>query len=182
MRLFLAVPLTEEARRAISQHLRQSLEHPLPGRVVAPLNWHLTLRFLGEVEEARADRVVREVDAAARGPAFGVRWGALGAFPRPRRATVLWLGMDRGEEEMARLAQTVEEAVEAAGFDPEDRPFRSHMTLSRLRPEQDVTAVLADVPTLGLTMPVDRVVLFQSHLGRGGPGYEERQVFPLGES
>lgn len=179
MRLFLAVPLTEEARQAIARHLRAALAHPLPGRPVRPENWHLTLRFLGEVDEVAADRIIREVDAAARGPAFPVRWGSLGAFPRPRRATVLWLGCERGAEEAERLAAVVEEAVEAAGFPPEDRPFRSHMTLSRLRPEQDVTAVLDAVPPIGLAMPVDRVVLYRSHLGPGGPRYEEIESFPL---
>ena len=77
-------------------------------------------------------------------------------------------------------AAAVEEAVEAAGFAPEDRPFRSHMTLSRLRPDQDVTAVLEAVPPVGLAMAVDRVVLYRSHLGRGGPRYERVESFLLG--
>jgi len=180
MRLFLAVPLTEDARQAITRHLRGALAHPLPGRQVRPENWHLTLRFLGEVDEVGADRVVREVDAAERGPAFTVQWGSLGAFPRPRRATVLWLGLERGVEEAERLAAVVEESLEAAGFAPEDRPFRSHMTLSRLRPDQDVTVVLEAVPPVGLAMAVNRVVLYQSHLGPGGPRYEQVESFPLG--
>ena len=180
MRLFLAIPLTEEVRQGIAQHLRGALAHPLPGRPVRPENWHLTVRFLGDVEEAAADRVVREVDVVDRGPAFRVRWGSLGAFPRPRRATVLWVGLARGVQEAERLAAVVEEAVEAAGFPPEDRPFRSHLTLSRLRPDQDVTAVLEAVPPVGLAMAVDRVVLYRSHLGRGGPRYERVESFLLG--
>ncbi|MFH1330172.1 MAG: RNA 2',3'-cyclic phosphodiesterase [Actinomycetota bacterium] len=179
MRLFLAIPLTEEARHAIVHHLKGSLSHPLPGRPVRPELWHLTLRFLGEVDEVGCDRIVSEVDAADRGPAFTLRWGALGAFPRPRRANVLWLGMDQGEAEAEGLAGVVEEAVEAAGFPPEDRPFRCHLTLSRIRPDQDVTVVLDAVPSLGLAMPVDRVVLYRSHLGPGGPRYEEIEAFPL---
>jgi 2'-5' RNA ligase len=119
------------------------------------------------------------VDAADRGPAFALRWGSLGAFPRPRRANVLWLGVDQGESAAESLAVAVEEAAEAAGFPPEDRPFRSHLTLSRLRPDQDVAAVLDAVPPLGLAMAVDRVVLYQSHLGPGGPRYEEVEAFPL---
>jgi 2'-5' RNA ligase len=179
MRLFLALPLTEDARQGLARHLRGALAHPLPGRPVRPENWHLTLRFLGEVDEASTDRVVREVDGADRGSSFRVSWGSLGAFPRPRRANVLWVGLERGREEAERLAGAIEEAVEAAGFPPEDRPFRSHLTLSRLRPDQDVTAVLEAVPPVGIGMPVDRVVLYRSHLGPGGPRYEELEVFPL---
>lgn len=179
MRLFLAVALTDEARHAIAHHIRGSLAHPLPGRPVRPENWHLTLRFLGDVDEVGCDRLVREVDAAERGPAFALRWGGLGAFPRPLRATVLWLGAELGAEEAERLAAVIEEAAEAAGFPPEDRPFRCHLTLSRIRPDQDVTAVLEAVPPLGLAMLVDRVVLYRSHLGPGGPRYEEIETFPL---
>jgi 2'-5' RNA ligase len=179
MRLFLAIPLTDEARHAIVHHLRSHLAHPLPGRPVRPELWHLTLRFLGEADEVQADRITREVDAAGRGPGFEVRWGALGAFPRARRANVLWLGVEEGEAEAERLAAAVEEAVQAAGFPPEDRPFRCHLTLSRIRPDQDVSAVLAAVPPLGLAMPVDRVVLYRSRLGPGGPRYEELESFPL---
>jgi len=179
MRLFLAIPLTDEARHAIVHHLKGHLAHPLPGRPVRPELWHLTLRFLGEVDEVGCDRVAREVDAADRGPAFDVRWSGLGAFPRARRANVLWLGVDRGEEEAESLAAAVEAAVEAAGFAPEDRPFRSHLTLSRIRPDQDVSTVLEAVPPLGLAMPVDRAVLYRSHLGPGGPRYEEIEAFPL---
>jgi 2'-5' RNA ligase len=179
MRLFLAISLTDEARHAIVHHLMTHLSHPLPGRPVRPELWHLTLRFLGEVDEVDGDRIVRAVDAADRGPAFTLRWGSLGAFPRPRRANVLWLGVDQGERAAEDLAAVVEEAVEAAGFPPEDRPYRSHLTLSRLRPDQDVAAVLDAVPPLGLAMVVDRVVLYRSHLGPGGPRYEEVEAFPL---
>jgi len=179
MRLFLAIPLTDEARHAIVHHLKAHLAHPLPGRPVRPELWHLTLRFLGEVDEVGCDRIIREVDAVARGPAFALRWGGLGAFPRARRANVLWLGLEQGQAEAERLAVEVEEAVEAAGFPPEDRPFRSHLTLSRIRPDQDVTAVLEAVPILGLAMPVGRVVLYRSHLGPGGPRYEELESFLL---
>ncbi len=179
MRLFLAIPLTDEARHAIVHHLKSHLSGPLPGRPVRPELWHLTLRFLGEVDEVGGDRTVRAVDDIDRGPAFALRWGSLGAFPRPRRANVLWLGVDQGESAAEGLAAVVEEAVEAAGFPPEDRPYRSHLTLSRLRPDQDVTAVLEAVPALRLAMPVDRVVLYRSHLGPGGPRYEEVEAFPL---
>ena len=179
MRLFLAIPLNDEARHAIVHHLKSHLSRPLPGRPVRPELWHLTLRFLGEVDEVGGDRIVRAVDDTDRGPAFALRWGSLGAFPRPRRANVLWLAVDQGESAAEGLAAVVEEAVEAAGFPPEDRPYRSHLTLSRLRPDQDVTAVLEAVPPLGLAMPVDRVVLYRSHLGPGGPRYEEVEAFPL---
>ena len=178
-RLFLAVPLGDDARHALAARIRDAVPAGLPGRAVPPRNWHLTLRFLGDVGPVAADRLAGVLDESDLGGAFEVTWGGLGAFPRPKRATVLWVGASAGDEEMAALAAAVEEAVQRAGFAAEDRPFRLHLTLSRMRPDCDVRALLADAPPAGVTMPVDRVVLYRSHLGRGGARYEEIEEFPL---
>jgi len=179
VRLFVAAPLTEEARHRLAHLLREAIPRGLPGRPTPPENWHVTLRFLGMVDPVAADRVTAALDEADLGPGFSVRWSRLGAFPRPRRATVLWLGADRGAEEMAGLAERVESAVERAGFEPEDRPFRSHLTLSRIRPHQDVANLVDGVDPLDVVMAVTEVVLYRSHLGRGGARYERLESFPL---
>jgi 2'-5' RNA ligase len=179
-RLFVAVPLTEEARGDIAHLVARAAPRGLPGRPAHPDKWHVTLRFLGDVDEVGRDRLLAELDGAGLGTPFRVRWGGLGAFPNLRRATVLWVGLDEGAPQLTALANAVEEAVEAAGFPPEDRPFRPHLTLSRIRPHQDVTALVENSPPLGVPMPVDRVVVYRSHLGgRGGPRYEVVEEFPL---
>ena len=180
MRLFLAAPLTEEARHVLSRGIREAVPHGLPGRVVRPENWHLTLRFLGDVDELAVDRLLANLDEAELGDPLSIRWGGLGAFPRASRATVLWLGVERGSEELTRLAGLAEAAVVSAGFDSEDRPFRAHLTLSRIRPPRDVSDLIGQVRPFGLVMPVDRIVLYRSHLGRGGARYEELEGFRLG--
>jgi 2'-5' RNA ligase len=180
MRLFLAVPLTDEARQALSSLVRERAGRGLPGRVVRPENWHLTLRFVGDVGEVERDRVSAALDGADLGPPFDLRWEGLGAFPRTRRAAVLWIGVERGRDAAEALAEAVAEALDGAGLPPEDRPFRAHLTLSRIRPHQDVSALLDAVEPFGITMPVDRVVLYRSHLGPGGARYEELDSFPLG--
>lgn len=180
-RLFLAVPLTEEVRHDLAHHLAKALEgKSLPGRPVSPRNWHLTLRFLGDTDRVTYERVLRQVEEADLGPAFRIALGALGAFPRPARATVLWVGIREGEEELRELAARVEEALEGAGIPPEERPFSPHLTLSRIRPHQDVRSLLERVPAPPLRQAVDRVVLYRSHLGGGPARYEELEEFPLG--
>jgi 2'-5' RNA ligase len=148
--------------------------------VVRPENWHVTLRFLGDVDAVQRDRVVAALDEEDLGERFLVTWGELGAFPRARRATVLWLGLERGSAELEALAVVAEAASARAGFPPEDRPFRAHLTLSRIRPHQDVSALLDGVAPLDVAMEVDRIVLYRSHLGRGGARYEAVEEFPLG--
>jgi RNA 2',3'-cyclic 3'-phosphodiesterase len=103
----------------------------------------------------------------------------LGAFPNPRRATVIWLGVTRGEDRLTELADLCEEAAQSAGFPPEDRPFHPHLTLSRVRPAEKVVDLLASEPPPPIRTTVDRVTLFRSHLGRGGAVYEPIEEFPL---
>ena len=179
-RLFVAAPLPDDVRHGLSTLIRRAAPGGLPGRIVPPANWHFTLRFLGDVDDLGRDRLLKELDVAGLGDPFVVGWGGLGAFPRPGRATVLWIGADRGAADLGRLAADVEEAVVAAGFPQEERPFRSHLTLSRIRPHQDVSRLLETAGSFDLAMTVDRVVVYRSHLGRGGARYEEIEEFPLG--
>lgn len=176
MRLFVAVDLTPEARQALAASL-DGLE--MPGRAVAPPDWHITLRFIGDVDEVTCERLVAELDQADLGEAFRLRWGRLGAFPRPARATVLWVDVAQGAEPLQALAGAVETAVTTAGVAAEDRPFRPHLTLSRIRPQEDVSALLGSVPAMEVRMSVEHVILFRSHLERGGSRYEWVETFAL---
>ena len=92
---------------------------------------------------------------------------------------MLWVGMDRGAEELTRLAAVVEEAVTAAGIDPEDRPFRPHLTIARIRPPKDVTRLLEEADGLSIRWRVDHLTVFQSHLGSEGAHYEELETIEL---
>lgn len=179
-RLFVAVPLTDDARHALRRVIEDRAPDGLPGRTVPPRNWHLTARFLGDVGRVEAERLLGSLDQADLGEPFTIRWGGLGAFPRPARATVLWIGVDRGADDLTSLVGEVDAAVVGAGFPSEDRPFRPHLTLSRIRPQQDVRSLLEASDPAGLSMPVDRVVLYRSHLGSGGARYEPVEEFPLG--
>jgi len=175
-RLFVAAALTDEVRHALASRLEGVA---VPGRRVAAANWHLTLRFIGEVGEVEADRLTGSLDQADLGDRFWVRWGCLGAFPRPTKATVLWLGPQEGSEELIGLASRVEAAVLAAGAAADDRPFRPHLTLSRIRPPQDVVDLIEEVQPMGVRMSVERVLLMESHLGRGGARYLPVESFEL---
>lgn len=170
-RLFLGVALTDEVRNGLAAFLGAKAA-PLPGKPVPPANWHLTLRFLGATVEPARDRVLAFLDEDALTLPFVLGFEALGAFSRPARATVLWMGVRRGTEELAELAGRCEQAAQAAGFDAEERPFHPHITLSRIRPWQDVHKLVEEVPAFPLSQEVDRITLYRSLLGRGGARYE----------
>ncbi len=170
-RLFLGVALADEVRHGLAAFL-EARAGMLPGKPVPPTNWHLTLRFLGVAEESQRDQVLAFLDEHPLTLPFVLGFDGLGAFARPARATVLWLGVERGTEELAELAAICDEAAGSAGFAAEDRPFHPHVTLSRLRPWQDVRPVVEKVPAFPLAQEVDRVTMYRSMLGGSGTRYE----------
>lgn len=179
-RLFLAVPFTTEVRSGLVRHLDAALDgRSIPGRSVAPESWHMTLRFLGDTSWEAYEVLLAALGEADLGQSFTLGFSRLGAFPRPERTRVLWLGTKEGVDELRALAAVVERCAVAAGFEPDERRFSAHLTLSRLRPEQNVSALVAAVPPFPLPLPVSDVVLYRSHLSRSGASYEALNRFEL---
>jgi 2'-5' RNA ligase len=174
-RLFIGVPLSDDARRAIGKSLPKSL----PGKVVPPENWHFTLRFLGATPADTRDQIVRIVKAATCGAPFTIRFTDLGAFPHAGRARILWLGIDEGTERMKQLAAIAEAAARNVGFVGEGREFTPHLTLSRIEPPTSVKTLLTSKIEFGHRMAVDSVILYRSRLGGGPTRYEEVERFAL---
>lgn len=178
-RIFLAVDIDDEVRHGLAAHLKGNVAR-LPGSTPPPANWHITLRFLGKAAQPAHELLLSKLDEADLGDSFTLGFDGLGAFPRPARATVLWLGVEQGAAELTELAGVVEEAVVSAGFMPEERPFHPHLTLSRIRPSRDVRLLLDEVPAFPLTQRVEAITVFESHLGGGPAVYELLDRFPLG--
>lgn len=178
-RLFIGVPLADGARAEIEARLRGALPDGLPGRAVPAANWHLTLRFLGDTRADQLDVIRDHLRAADLGAAFGVRFGGMGAFSRPRSARVLWIAVTEGVERMRALARIAEDAARAAGFAPEGKPWKAHLTVSRIQPPRDVTHAIERVPPLDVEMRVAEIIVFRSHLGGGPARYEAVERIPL---
>jgi 2'-5' RNA ligase len=173
-RLFIAAPISDKAR----EELKRRLPDILPGRPVPPDKWHFTLRFLGATPVDQRDRLIDELRKVRFSVGFFAELGGLGAFPSPAHAHVLWVGLKSGAEFLGQLAKEVEDAVKAAGFQAETRPFRSHLTLSRLDRVMDIRRLIDIVPVTKVTVHISEVVLFRSHLGRSGARHEPIAAFP----
>jgi 2'-5' RNA ligase len=138
---------------------------------------HLTLRFLGQTPRERVPTLQRMLDTLGATTApFDVTIARAGAFPNPSRPRTLWLGIEHGAEELATLAGDLEAGVAADGQALGTKPFAPHLTIARtdgLRAAAAAAAALRDAAeALEATFTADRVVLFQSHLGRGPASYE----------
>jgi 2'-5' RNA ligase len=102
-------------------------------RVVKPENLHITLKFLGNVDEGLVPSIVDVMEQCAKTvPAFTVTLRGSGAFPRLRAPRVLWVGVEDGEP-MVTLAQLLEAGLEGMGFPKERRRFSPHLTVARVK-------------------------------------------------
>ena len=94
-RLFIGVPVSESARLAISRQVPASL----PGRQSPLENWHFTLRFIGNADATQRAKLIEKLSAIDFGDSFDIEFEQFGAFPNPRRARVVWVGVGKGREE-----------------------------------------------------------------------------------
>ncbi len=184
MRLFVAVNLSLEVRAAIRSALDDFPVQNPPWRWVSSDNWHLTLKFLGDVEPARVGALSGALsDVAGRHHAFDLMVGGFGGFPNLRQPRVLFYNVERGAAELERLAGDVDAAVEKAiGLERERRRFHAHATVARVKDPlpASIAAQLASVPAL--TAAVARVssfALLESRLARTGATYSVVKEFAL---
>jgi 2'-5' RNA ligase len=179
-RLFIAAELPLEVKAELSGAQERLRRGGPPVRWVAPAAMHLTLKFLGETDAALLD----DLGAAMRGALAGtgpiaLRLGAAGAFPSLGRPNVLWVGVGGEVAALARAAARLDEALAGMGIAREQKPFRAHLTLGRVRREatreqqERLGAAVRELPPGTAEWTVDRVVLFRSELRREGPVYSE---------
>jgi 2'-5' RNA ligase len=176
IRTFIAVKISESSRHSLSELIGQLRESRADVKWVTPENAHLTLKFLGDVDEKKIDEIAGRVSAACQGTRpFKMSLTGLGAFPNARRPSVIWVGVDEGRDSLADLNEKIERELEKMGFERERRKFSPHLTIGRLR-RQGQPGDLGDRLTAeygGGDSTVDRVFLMKSTLTPKGPVYEE---------
>lgn len=183
IRAFIAVDLNPEVIANIGlagDELRHHLRHV---RWVAPANFHLTLKFLGSIEDAAEPAIGaalrREIGLF---PRFTINAKGLGVFPSPARPRVLWVGFTG--DPLVLLASKIESALEPLGFAPESRRFTPHMTIGRWRESDSASAPLRQQLAKWQkhefgTSAVDAVNVMQSLLHPRGASYRNLMAVPL---
>jgi 2'-5' RNA ligase len=183
IRLFIALPVPLDVAEKLATLVPAELEGLKP---VGPELMHITLAFIGWLEESRVAHVTAAVEeSAARGRAFGVPLGRVGRFPPTGRPRVIWVGTD-AEEPIVALGGVVRDALSEASIPFDLKALRPHVTLARVREGvtvQDARAIgsavaRAKVPD-GLSFRADTLHVMQSVLTPNGPRYSSRAQLPL---
>jgi len=175
MRLFIATPVTpSRAFSLATQSLRKTAAgvQPVPGG-----SWHITLRFLGEVDEVHLAAAAIH-DALAGVAAIPAVVRGVGAFPKPCAARVAWAAVDAPG--LARVAERIRDSAANMGSPPETSSFAPHVTLARLKHARDLTKWIDQhKSTLFFQGDLNQVVLLSSKLTKQGAVYTWESVVEL---
>lgn len=190
MRLFAAVDLEPHVRHAVfaaGERVARALAGP-GGHRRSRVSWvregnlHLTIRFLGEVEDSRVGDLIAGFSVPLATAAFEIELGGVGVFPPSGPPRVIWIGVTHGAERLTSLSAEVDARFAESGFGRDDRPFQAHLTIARCKDVIDRQAcgrlLGADPGALGASR-VEEVVFYQSRLSASGPTYEALARAPL---
>jgi 2'-5' RNA ligase len=191
VRLFFAIALPDDVRTAVAsvaQDLQRQLALQAAGRSavkwVERENLHVTLRFVGEVDDRQAMSLFDAMRGALPVPKYRATLGHAGCFPGGGPPRVVWVGVGEGTEQTRRVFDAIDARLAPLGFVKEPRPYTPHLTLGRVR-ENDraggrmLRGALEAVPADLGTIEVRVTTLFRSHLSSKGPRYEVVVETPL---
>lgn len=179
-RLLIAIPVSDAYRTQLNtmvttlgERLRSSV------RWTRPDNWHMTLQFLGQVEEDNVGEI-REALRKIIFPVFLMRAEGTGCFPNMIHPRVLWVGIEKGHSICSSLAETVQDTLEPFDF-MQGKQFEPHFTLGRVKQleNDDFETVLASAVQDWPLLRVEHFSLWESKLTPDGPVYTVIENFPL---
>jgi 2'-5' RNA ligase len=186
IRSFIAIPLAAEVRRAAIRLIKR-LSEPDDGIKWVPTdNLHLTLKFLGDVNNTEVPRVcdvLREI-CAAHEP-FDLELSGTGGFPEIERPRVLYAGVTDPSQSLTQIVENLELELAELGFKPEPRDYRPHLTLGRTKSgsrranSEVIERLKREQSTLLGNMRVDKIHVFASFLDKGGPTYQVMDTVSL---
>ncbi len=178
IRAFIAIDLPDDVRAAVGEAQARLKRAPTPLKIswTKPENLHITLQFLGYVEEAAVEKIRDALEqVAGRHRAFELVVAGAGAFPNEKRTRVLWVGCRDEAGQLKPLADSVQAAMAPLGFPPDRREFSAHLTLGRVkfpRPDAALTRALDSIKNQAFgAMRVEAIHLFQSQLHPHGSIY-----------
>jgi len=177
IRTFIAIEPTSEIRAILREIQNRLQQADLGAKVswVKPEGIHLTIRFLGDVASSQVEEIGSAMGRAAGGHnKFRIACGGVGVFPESGNPRVIWVGITKGVDSLSRLSKDINMQLSQLGLPPEDKAFRAHLTLGRVKSRLDRNRLLSLVEKLetpSMEMIAEEVILFRSDLRPQGAIY-----------
>ncbi len=177
-RAFIAIELPEEIIAFIHKIQEGLRSYGLKARWVRPENIHLTLKFLGDINNEDIKKAGDAIiSAASENASMSLGAKSIGFFPGVKRSRVIWTGIAGQTRELADLQKTLDGKLDTVGFPKEKRPFKGHLTIARIKGKVDARRIVDAMKEFGRfeskTFIADEVVLFKSELKPSGAVYSK---------
>jgi 2'-5' RNA ligase len=180
MRAFIAIELPQDIKDRISRLQDRLKKSGSDVKWVSPSNIHLTLKFLGEIDDKTRDGVCAcLVEIAANTTLFTIKLGGLAAFPRMQSPRIIWIELSQGHDQTKSIVDQLENNLEKYGIDRETKPFSSHITIGRVRSAKNKEDLIRCISESESSMTgnigefqAGKITLFKSTLLPHGPIYE----------
>ncbi|MDD5194120.1 MAG: RNA 2',3'-cyclic phosphodiesterase [Candidatus Omnitrophica bacterium] len=172
MRLFIAITIPDEIKEKIIK-ATETFKRVCPdAKWVKAENIHMTLKFLGEVEEKLLEEIQKVITQTAFCSSFTVKLTHFGFFPSEKNPRVFFIATDK-EEILKGMADNLEENLEKLGF-PKEKRFLPHLTLARFREAKNIEALKSAVHRSAVegSFTIEAITLYKSTLKKDGPVYE----------
>ncbi len=184
IRAFIAVELPDSVRQEVASLQADFKSSGADVKWVDPENLHLTLKFLGDIEESQTAALKEALGAGIGGlTPLDIHLEGIGAFPKTTFPRVIWVGVNQGEKQLVELGEKAEQACVGLGFPREERPFSAHLTIGRVRSKDRLAPLIKKLQVAEFRAtapaPVTKIILFQSTLSPKGPIYTPLAEFPL---
>ena len=177
MRAFIAVEISDEVRKNITK-IEKAMEEELPSdkiKIVDPQLIHITLKFLGEIDESKVEGIKEALSSIKFSP-ITLKCKGVGVFPNEKFIRVIWVGIEEDNElhRLKKIADEVEEKMGALGFGKSDYPFSPHITIGRAKAKVEIANFLRKYKDTDFgKFTVDEIKLKKSTLTQKGPIYED---------
>ncbi|MBU3912059.1 MAG: RNA 2',3'-cyclic phosphodiesterase [Candidatus Omnitrophica bacterium] len=184
IRAFIAIEISPASKLKISELIDQLKRSGSDVKWVNDTQMHLTLKFLGNIEQDKIPEISGALkDIASKAVVFQIIFSGIGAFPDINRPRVIWLGIEKGADNLKKLAGHIEDKMKNLGFTKEGRCYKAHLTLGRVRSQKNIQELAKNInetyAKTESTMKINRLILFQSTLTPKGAIYTLLQEFPL---
>lgn len=185
LRTFVAVEINEEIRKGLSDLITRLKTSGAGVKWVAPENIHITLKFLGYIEDTQVAAVSDHIrKAAAPINAFTVAIKHLGAFPNTKRPRVIFVVAHEKGNNLATIYSRLDDSLTELGIEKDGREFKPHLTIGRVKSPKNLTALMDAMDPLKVSsfgqQVVESVALMQSDLKPTGPVYKKLEEVKLG--
>jgi len=183
IRSFIAIDTAPEVKAAIVEVEERLKATNAEVRWEPIEKFHITLKFLGNVEEVKLESLEKRLEEALSAfPAFKMTYQAVGCFPNQYHPRVVWIGAENEDGTLTRIEETIEEVSNSLGFPREERQFHPHITIGRVKGSRNLKALVSELVNTSFaprSSLINEVLLMKSDLRPSGSVYTALKRFPL---